>query len=46
MSLYKILWRKSAIQDLRKIDKQYIKRIIKSIDLLASDIFPSQSKKL
>jgi len=46
MSLYKIFWRKSAIKDLRKIDKRYIEKIIKSIELLSSDVFPSQSKIL
>ena len=46
MSLYKIFWRKSAIKDLRKIDKRFIEKIIKSRELLSSDVFPSQSKIL
>ena len=46
MSLYKIFWRKSAIKDLRKIDKRFIEKIIKSRELLFSNVFLSQSKIL
>ena len=46
MALYKINWKSSSEHDLRKIDKQYIPRILDAIESLAHNPFPSQSKKL
>ena len=46
MALYKINWKSSSEHDLRKIDKQYIPRILDAIESLADNPFPSQSKKL
>ncbi len=31
MALYKIKWKNSIVNDLKKIDKQYIKRIVKKL---------------
>ena len=46
MALFKINWKSSSERDLRKIDKQYIPRIVDAIESLANNPFPSQSKKL
>jgi len=46
MDLFKISWKSSSEHDLRKIDKQYISRILDVIESLADNPFPSQSKKL
>jgi len=46
MDSFKINWKSSSEHDLRKIDKQYIPRIVDAIESLAHNPFPSQSKKL
>jgi len=46
MALFEINWKSSSERDLRKIDKQYIPRIVDAIESLANNPFPSQSKKL
>ena len=46
MDLFKISWKSSSEHDLRKIDRQYISRILDVIESLADNPFPSQSKKL
>jgi mRNA interferase RelE/StbE len=46
MALFEINWKSSSESDLRKIDKQYIPRIVDAIESLANNPFPSQSKKL
>jgi mRNA interferase RelE/StbE len=46
MASYKIALKGSAEHDLRKIDKQSIKKIIGVIETLAEDPFPNQSRKL
>ena len=46
MVSYKIVWKGSSEHDLRKIDRQYISRILKAIESLADDPFPVQSRKL
>ena len=46
MALFKINWKTSSERDLRKIDKQFIPRIVDAIESLANNPFPSQSKKL
>lgn len=46
MGSYEIRWKKSAISDLHRIDKQYISRIIRAIEALVTNPFTHQSKKL
>ncbi len=46
MASYEILWKRSAEQDLRKIDRLQITRIIEVIESLANDPFPSQHRKI
>lgn len=46
MASYKIVWKKSALKDLYKIRKEAISRIIKAVELLTSNPFPSGVKKL
>ena len=46
MDSYKVYLLKSSDRDIRKIDKQEIKRIVESIKSLEENPFPKQSKKL
>jgi len=46
MGLFKIEPKGSIEHDLKKIDKQYIPRIVEPIEKLAENPFPVQSKKL
>lgn len=46
MGLYKIIWKKTAIKELRKIPKQYIKRIIKRIEYLSDNPYPNDVVKI
>ena len=46
MDAYKILWKHSAEKDLKGIDRQFLLRIMETVDLLSDDPFPSQHKKL
>ena len=46
MGLFKIDWKSSSEHDLRRIDRQYISKILNAIESLADNPFPVQSKKL
>ncbi len=46
MGSYEIQWKRSAERDLHDIDRQYIPRIVKTIESLAANPFPSQYCKL
>ena len=46
MGLFKIVPKSSTEHDLKKIDRQYIPRIIEAIESLTENPFPIQSKKL
>lgn len=46
MGLYKIEPKGSLEHDLKKIDRQYISRILEAIDGLAENPFPVQSTKM
>lgn len=46
MGLYKIVPKGSTEHDLKRIDRQYIPRILEAIESLAENPFPAQSKKL
>jgi len=46
MALFEINWKSSSEHDLKKIDRQYIARILDAIESLMDNPFPSQSKKL
>ena len=46
MDSYRILWKRSAERDLRGIERQHVPRIIKAIELLPNNPFPSQCCKL
>ena len=46
MDSFKIDLRGSSEHDLKKIDRQYIPRILEAIESLAENPFPGQSKKL
>ncbi|MDO8142496.1 MAG: type II toxin-antitoxin system RelE/ParE family toxin [Candidatus Brocadiales bacterium] len=46
MDSFKIDWKGSSEHDLRKIDRQYIPKILNAIESLIENPFPVQSKKL
>ena len=46
MAPYKVELLKSATRDIRKVDKQYITRIVITIRSLANNPFPKQLRKL
>ncbi len=46
MACYELLWKKSAEKDLRKIDQQQIRRLVREVELLAKNPFASQYRKL
>jgi mRNA interferase RelE/StbE len=46
MNSYKIQWKRSAKKELKKLDKQVIRRIIQAVENLAKDPWQSTSKKL
>ncbi|MCD6506738.1 type II toxin-antitoxin system RelE/ParE family toxin [Candidatus Poribacteria bacterium] len=46
MDSYEIRWKSSAERDLRNIDPQHVPRIIKAVESLVDNPFPSQHRKL
>ena len=46
MDLYKIEWKRSAIKELKKLDKTIIKRIINSVEALSENPQPKGCRKL
>lgn len=46
MASYEIAWKRSAEQELRNLDGQFIPRILEAIEALADNPFPSQHRKL
>ena len=46
MGSYRIFWKKSVERDLRKIDRQWIPRILEAIESLAENPFPPHCRKL
>jgi len=46
MASYRIEWRKSTKNDLRKIEPQAVTRIIEAVESLAENPFPSGYRKL
>lgn len=46
MDSFKIEWKSSSEHDLKKIDRQYIPKILKAIESLSCNPFPVQSRKL
>ena len=46
MGSFEVCWKGSSERDLRRIDKQYLPDILKAIESLSDNPFPSQSRKL
>lgn len=46
MASYKILWKKSALKELKKFDNLIVKKIILVVENLSRNPFPPGSKKL
>lgn len=44
--MYSIVFKNSAIKELRNIDRQFAEKIIQKIELLKNDPYPPQSRKL
>ncbi|UAA39135.1 type II toxin-antitoxin system RelE/ParE family toxin [Paraneptunicella aestuarii] len=46
MDPYRIVWKKSASKELRKLERKHISSIITAIEGLAANPFPAGNKKL
>jgi mRNA interferase RelE/StbE len=46
MDSFKIEWRKSAVKELRRIDRPIIPRILSAAEQLARDPYPTGTRKL
>jgi len=46
MAIYEIQWKPSAVKELKKIDSKTVPRIIKVVESLSSNPFPSGVRKL
>jgi mRNA interferase RelE/StbE len=46
MASYDIDWKNSAEKDLRNIDNRYIKRILRVVENLSNNPFPSKLRKI
>ncbi|MBF0556853.1 MAG: type II toxin-antitoxin system RelE/ParE family toxin [Nitrospirae bacterium] len=46
MDSFRILWKSSSEHDIKRIDRQYIPRILDAVEALATNPFPSWSRKL
>ena len=46
MGSYEIRWKSSAARDLHSIDPQQVQRIIRAIESLVDNPFPSQHRKI
>jgi mRNA interferase RelE/StbE len=46
MGLYKIEWKHSAVKELRKLPKDVIVRILKAVEQLSDNPYPSGVRKL
>ena len=46
MASYKIVWKRSAKKELKKLDKQVILRILQAVENLAEDPLQAGTKKL
>ena len=46
MGSFDIEWKRSALKDLKKIDRNQITRILESVESLVSDPFPPNSRRL
>jgi len=46
MDIYRIKWKPSALKEFKKIERSIIPRILRTIENLSSDPFPSGVRKL
>lgn len=46
MGTYQIEWKKSALRELKRLDRKAVPRIIAAVDALSSDPLPSGATKL
>ncbi len=46
MDYYKIRWKESAVKELKRIDKQFIPKIISAVESLSNNPLPNGIKKL
>lgn len=46
MANYNVLWKSSAYHDLKKLDRQFLPKILQGIESLSKNPFPPKHKKL
>ena len=46
MTIYDIEWKSSAVKEIKRLDRPIISRIIKAVESLSSNPFPSGVRKL
>jgi len=46
MESFEVFWKRSAENELRQIDRQYVSRILKVVEDLCQDPFPENCRKL
>jgi mRNA interferase RelE/StbE len=46
MATYQIEWKKSALRELKRLDRKIIPRVISAVESLSTDPFPSGVRKL
>ena len=46
MATYQIEWKRSALRELKRLDRQIVSRIVTAIDSLSANPFPPGIKKL
>lgn len=46
MTSFKIEWKSSSENDIKKIDRQYIQKILDAIESISNNPFPIRSRKL
>lgn len=46
MDIYQINWKKSALRELKRLDRQTVPRIVAAVEALSSNPFPPDVKKL
>lgn len=46
MATYSVRWKASAIKELRRLDRQLVRRVVDAVEALASDPFPAGTRKM
>ena len=46
MDTYKVEWKRSALRELKRLDRQVVSRVVAAVESLASDPYPPGVRKL